>query len=49
MHVLIEVHHLESVELVGDSLDLVFLARLHSLNAFGIPETMLAAGPTGSR
>lgn len=35
--VFVEVHHLEAVELVGDCLDLLCLAGLHDLNAFGIP------------
>lgn len=35
--VLIEVHHLKAVELVGDLLDLLCLAGLDHLDAFGIP------------
>ena len=34
---LIEVHHLEPVELIGDFLDLFFLARLLNLDAFCVP------------
>jgi len=42
MHMLIEVHHLEAVELVGNSLDLLLLALLLKLNAFSIPKTWSA-------
>lgn len=37
VHVLVEVHHLEAIELIGNSLDLVPLAWLDSLNTFCIP------------
>lgn len=35
--VLVEVHHLEAVELVRDLLDLLLLAWLDDLHAFGVP------------
>jgi len=35
--VLIEVHHLEAVELVRDLLDLLLLAGLLKLDTFGVP------------
>lgn len=37
VHVLVEIHHLEAVELGGDLLDLILLARLGELDAFSIP------------
>lgn len=37
MHVFVEVHHLEPIELIRDLLDLLFLARLDRLDAFSIP------------
>jgi hypothetical protein len=37
VHVLVEVHHLEAIELIGDFLDLLFLSRLDSLNAWSVP------------
>jgi hypothetical protein len=39
--VLIKVHHLEAVELIRDFLDLLLLARLDNLYAFGIPFDIL--------
>jgi len=35
--VLVEIHHLKAVELIGDLLDLLFLAWLDHLHAGGIP------------
>lgn len=40
VHVLIEVHHLEAVELSRNLLDLFLLARLLEFDAFGIPRTV---------
>jgi len=37
MHVLVEVHHLEPVELRRDLFDLLLLTRLLDFDAFGIP------------
>jgi hypothetical protein len=37
VHVLVKVHHLESIELVGDFLNLFFLAGLNCLHALSIP------------
>jgi hypothetical protein len=34
MHVLVEVHHLESIELIADFLDLLLLAWLDGFNTF---------------
>jgi hypothetical protein len=39
--VLVEVHHLESLELIGDFLDLVLLARLDYFHALGVPFDVL--------
>lgn len=43
VHVLVEVHHLEAIELVGNRLDLISLARLDNLNTFCIPEGVSVA------
>lgn len=37
VHMLVEVHHLESVELIGHCLDLLLLALLDILDALSIP------------
>jgi hypothetical protein len=37
MHVLVEVHHLESIELIADFLDLLLLAWLDGFNTFRVP------------
>ena len=37
MMMLIEIHHLEAIELVGYSLDLLLLTRLLHLDSFRIP------------
>lgn len=42
VHVLVEVHHLEAVELVRDLFDLFLLARLDDLYAFSVPLDILA-------
>jgi hypothetical protein len=39
VHVFVEVHHLEAIELVGDIFYALLLARLLKFDAFGIPET----------
>jgi hypothetical protein len=42
VHVLVKVHHLETVELIRDFLDLFLLARLDNLYALSIPLDILA-------
>lgn len=42
MHVLIEVHHLESIELVGDRLNVDLLFRRYNLDAFVVPEHLMS-------
>lgn len=42
--VLVEVHHLESVELIGYRLNLLFLARLLNLYALGVPFDVFRVG-----
>jgi hypothetical protein len=37
MHVLVEIHHLEAIELLGDRLNLLLLSGLDLLYAFSIP------------
>lgn len=37
MHVLVEIHHLETIELVGHCLDVGLLVRLLDLNALCVP------------
>ena len=40
MMMLIEVHHLETIELVRHSLDLLCFSRLDRLDAMSIPESL---------
>lgn len=42
MHVLVEIHHLEAVELVRDFFDLLLLARLNDFYALSIPVDVFA-------
>jgi hypothetical protein len=42
VHVLVEIHHLEPIELRRHLLDLLRLARLNHLDAIGIPLDILA-------
>lgn len=37
MHMLVEIHHLEAIELVGDILDVLLLIRLLDLDTLGVP------------
>lgn len=37
MHMLIEIHHLEAVELIRHLLDILLLIRLLHLDTFGVP------------
>lgn len=41
VHVLVEVHHLEAVELCGDFFDLFGLPGLDHFDAFGIPARLV--------
>lgn len=42
VHVLIEVHHLEAVELIRNLFDLLLLARLYDFDTFSIPLDVFA-------
>lgn len=42
VHVLVEVHHLKSIELVRNLLDLLLLARLDDLHTLSIPFDVLS-------
>lgn len=42
VHVFVEVHHLEPIELVRNLLDLLLLARLNSFHALSIPLDVFA-------
>lgn len=39
VHVLIEVHHLEAIELIGDRLNIRLLVGLLNLDTFGVPSS----------
>ena len=37
MHVLVEIHHLEAIELLGNLLNFLLLIRLDGFDALGVP------------